>query len=116
MAKIRMRDTTAHSDTGSLRAGEVYEVNDQLAQHLIDQGIARKASAEAQTYHDRLRIEREEAALDSGEDLDNPPMNPSIARQVAAAGTREGDRGSNIVNPKPVNDPDEHESARSRRR
>jgi hypothetical protein len=51
MARIKMRDTTATADTGSLRAGEVYEVPADVAERLVDIGLASKTTA--QTTADR---------------------------------------------------------------
>jgi hypothetical protein len=40
MPKITMKETTAHADHGSMKAGETYDVSDELAEHLTRQGIA----------------------------------------------------------------------------
>lgn len=90
MTRIKMKDSTAHGDTGALRAGDVYEVNDDLAAHLIAQGLASKTNA--QTTADR----NAELADDQ----------PSIEEQAAAAGTKPGDQEENRT-PKPLNPPAE---------
>lgn len=91
MARIKMSDTTAHADTGPLREGEVYEVPDELAAHLVDVGLAKKTTA--QTTADR------QADLNADED-----QTPSIEEQAAAAGTRPGDQGETIGR-QPLNRP-----------
>jgi hypothetical protein len=93
MARVKMKDTTAHADTGQLVAGEVYEVSDDLAAHLIDIGLAAKTTA--QTSADRAA------------ELNAPEPNPSIEEQAAAAGTKPGDQSteSAIRMPQPLNRP-----------
>lgn len=88
MTKIKMRDTTAHADLGQLLRGEVYEVPDALAEHLIARArVAVKAPDDAQTYAEKHPLVEEQP----DEDDDLAPLNPFIAQQVEAAGTREGD-------------------------
>jgi hypothetical protein len=102
MARIKMRDTTATADTGSLRAGEVYEVSDEIADRLIAQGLASKTTA--QTTADR------QAELAADEDQ------PTIEEQAAAAGTKPGDQATTSDRtPQPLNEPPAS-SARERSR
>lgn len=95
MPKIRMRDTTAHADYGQLLAGEVYDVSDEHHDHFVRSGLASKASADTQTYHEKRA---EDSGLVPGGALaaealeeEGAPMRPEIARQVEEAGTRPGD-------------------------
>jgi hypothetical protein len=90
MPKVRMRDTTSLGGGVPLLAGEVYEVTDGEHAHLIDVGLATNARSDAQTYAEKQAQEAEMAPNAE----DGPPMNPEIARQVAEAGTREGDRSA----------------------
>jgi hypothetical protein len=45
MPNIKMTDTTALVEYGALRKGEVYSVTDEVAAHLVGQGLASKTSA-----------------------------------------------------------------------
>jgi hypothetical protein len=115
MAKVRMRDTTAHSELGGipLRQGEVYEVSEELADHLVRSKLATKASANAETYEEKQAALVEEPVDD---DNDLAQMNPDIARQVAEAGTREGDRAAaDSVTREPLNAPTARRGGRSAR-
>lgn len=92
MSNIKMRDTTAHADTGSLRKGEVYAVSDELATHLVSRGLAVKTTAST-------TAERE-AELAEGD------LEPSIEEQAAEAGTKPGDQSTDSIrSPQPVNPP-----------
>lgn len=90
MTRIKMKDTTSHAETGSLRAGEVYEVPADVADHLIDVGLAAKTTAQTTAERDA--------------DLANDGDTPSIEEQTAAAGTKPGDQ-SETVGRQPLNRP-----------
>jgi hypothetical protein len=97
MPNIRMKDTTAHANYGSMREGEVYLVNDEDAAHLVSIGLASKTSA--RTSADR------EAELAQG-DVEAPVPTPSIEQQAAEAGTKPGDQSTESSrNPQPLNPP-----------
>jgi len=90
MAKVRMRDTTSHADHGRLLAGEVYDLPEHVAEHLVKvAGVAKHAHADTETYHERMAREAEEPAATPEEE---PVTNPSIQRQIDQAGTRAGDQ------------------------
>jgi hypothetical protein len=62
MARIRVHDTTAYAGI-HMRAGEVYEVSDADAAHLIEvAGVAGKAAEGAKTYSEKQREAEEERA------------------------------------------------------
>lgn len=91
MARIKMKDTTSTADTGPLRAGEVYEVGDEVASHLISVGLATKTTAQT-------TADREADLADTGD-------TPSIEEQAAAAGTKPGDQATVDRTPRPLNEP-----------
>lgn len=100
MPKVRMRDTTSLG-SGPLLAGEVYDLTDEDADRLKAVGLASAARADTETYADKQAASAQ--AADTG---DGPPMNPDIARQVAEAGTREGDQPApGTANREPLNQP-----------
>jgi len=107
MAKVRMRDTTAHADHGRLLANEVYELPDHIADHLVKvAGVAKPAHADTETYHERMAREADEAPAVVEEE---PLINPQIERQVREAGTREGDReNATFPERQPLSNPPAH--------
>jgi hypothetical protein len=100
MARIKMKDTTATADTGPLRAGEVYDVPDEISDRLISIGLASKSTA--QTTADR------QADLAADEE-----PQPSVDEQAAQAGTRPADQGQ-TVSRQPLNAPQPRATDRGR--
>ena len=64
MPNIKMRDTTAHSDYGSLRKGEVYAVSDEFAAHLVKAGLATTTTAQTSAERQAELDESDAAAED----------------------------------------------------
>lgn len=107
MPKVRMRDTTSLG-SGPLLAGEVYDLTDEQVAHLTSVGLAKKANADTETYAEKQAAQQGPAANE-----ESAPMNPDIARQVAEAGTREGDRsGGGTAQREPLNRPATADEAR----
>lgn len=103
MPKVRMKDTTSLG-SGPLLAGEVYDLSDDDAKRLRDLDLAGVAQGDTETYAEKQA--RVAGAPEAAED-EGPPMNPEIARQVAAAGTKEGDQPVTTATPQrqPLNAP-----------
>lgn len=101
MTRVKMKDTTATTDTGALRAGEVYEVPDEIGDRLISIGLASKSTA--QTTADR------QAELNADEEAPQP----TVEEQAAQAGNRPADQGQ-TVSRQPLNAPQPRASERGR--